>query len=133
MVAWMFMRSQDLLGRLLERERQQLMIRRGVDAARLARWAEMSSKLRISLLKNGIPAQFQGYEDLEELDWNHCRDRYGDIQRLDRIPEAEGDTVVRYKASKQVDVLMLFYLLWPRPVKWCMKPPAPSVSPFTLP
>ncbi len=36
--------------------------------------------------------------------------RYGDIQRLDRILEAEGDTPNRYKLSKQADVLMLFYL-----------------------
>jgi len=111
MVAWMFTRVPELLGRLSERRRQRLMTRTGVDAARLARWAEMSGKLRIPLLENGIPAQFQGYEDLEELDWDRYRERYGDIQRLDRILEAEGDTVARYKASKQADVLMLFYLL----------------------
>jgi hypothetical protein len=49
--------------------------------------------------------------DLEELDWEGYRERYGDIHRLDRILEAEGDSVNRYKASKQADVLMLFYLL----------------------
>src|SRR5690606_15515795 len=32
------------------------------------------------------------------------------IHRLDRILEAEGDTVNRYKASKQADALMLLYL-----------------------
>ncbi|MDZ7828544.1 MAG: glycosyl hydrolase family 65 protein [Halofilum sp. (in: g-proteobacteria)] len=36
--------------------------------------------------------------------------KYGDIQRLDRILEAEGDSPNRYKVSKQADVLMLFYL-----------------------
>ncbi len=36
--------------------------------------------------------------------------KYGDIHRLDRILDAEGDDVNRYKASKQADVLMLFYL-----------------------
>src|SRR5690606_38573437 len=36
--------------------------------------------------------------------------RYGDIQRLDRILEAEGDDPNRYKLSKQADVLMLFHL-----------------------
>lgn len=34
------------------------------------------------------------------------REKYGDIQRLDRIIEAEGDTPNRYKVSKQADVLM---------------------------
>ena len=42
------------------------------------------------------------------------RNRYGDIGRLDRILEAEGDTPNRYRLSKQADVLMLFYLLSPR-------------------
>ena len=39
------------------------------------------------------------------------RRRYGDISRLDRILEAEGDSPNRYKVSKQADVLMLFQLL----------------------
>jgi alpha,alpha-trehalase len=58
-----------------------------------------------------IISQFEGYERLEELDWEGYRHRYGDIHRLDRILEAEGDTVNRYKASKQADALMLLYLL----------------------
>ena len=48
---------------------------------------------------------------LEELDWDEYRRKYGDIQRLDRILEAEGDTPNRYKLTKQADVMMLFYLL----------------------
>ena len=36
--------------------------------------------------------------------------RYGNIQRLDLILEAENDSANRYKLSKQADVLMLFYL-----------------------
>ena len=55
-------------------------------------------------------SQFEGYEQLEEFHWEEYRKRYGNIQRLDRILEAEGDTPNRYKLSKQADVLMLFYL-----------------------
>ena len=58
-----------------------------------------------------IISQFEGYADLEEFDWVGYTERYGDIQRLDRILEAEDDTPNRYQASKQADVLMLFYLL----------------------
>ena len=39
------------------------------------------------------------------------RRQYGNIQRLDRILEAENDDVNRYKASKQADALMLLYLM----------------------
>ncbi|MEZ5582228.1 MAG: hypothetical protein R3F37_05080 [Candidatus Competibacteraceae bacterium] len=58
-------------------------------------------------------SQFEGYEDLQELDWQAYREKYGDIHRLDRILEAEGDSANRYKLSKQADLLMLFYLLYP--------------------
>ena len=47
---------------------------------------------------------------LAELDWEDYRTRYGNIQRLDLILEAENDSANRYKLSKQADVLMLFYL-----------------------
>jgi alpha,alpha-trehalase len=50
---------------------------------------------------------------LKELDWEDYYARYGNIQRLDRILEAEEDSTNRYQASKQADVLMLFYLLSP--------------------
>jgi trehalose/maltose hydrolase-like predicted phosphorylase len=59
---------------------------------------------------NGIISQFEGYEELEELDWEFYRAKYGNIQRLDRILRAEGDTPDRYKLSKQADALMLFFL-----------------------
>lgn len=43
-----------------------------------------------------------------EFDWEGYRKKYGDIQRLDRFLEAEGDTPNRYKASKQADALLHF-------------------------
>ena len=50
---------------------------------------------------DGVISQFEGYGELEELDWDPYRRQYGNIQRLDRILEAEHDDVNRYKASKQ--------------------------------
>ena len=38
---------------------------------------------------DGIISQFEGYEDLEELDWEGYRAKHGNIQRLDRILRAE--------------------------------------------
>jgi trehalose/maltose hydrolase-like predicted phosphorylase len=61
----------------------------------------------------GVISQFDGYGELTELDWTTYRKKYDDIRRLDRILEAEGDTVNRYQASKQADVLMLGYLFSP--------------------
>ena len=41
---------------------------------------------------DGIISQFEGYDKLEEFNWEGYRKKYGNIQRLDRILEAEGDT-----------------------------------------
>jgi alpha,alpha-trehalase len=76
----------------------------------LSRWEEMSRKMYVPFHEGDIISQFEGYDELEEFDWEGYRKKYGDIQRLDRILESEGDTPNRYKLSKQADVLMLFYL-----------------------
>jgi trehalose/maltose hydrolase-like predicted phosphorylase len=76
----------------------------------LAHWDDVSRKMKICF-HDGVISQFEGYDELEELDWGAYRSRYDDIARLDRILEAEGDTTNRYKLSKQADVTMLFYLL----------------------
>jgi len=62
---------------------------------------------------DGIISQFEGYGDLNELDWDAYRAKYGNIQRLDRILRAEGDDPNRYKVTKQADTVMLFFLFSP--------------------
>ncbi len=76
----------------------------------LNRWREIARKMKVPFHDNGIISQFEGYEKLKEFDWERYRKKYDDIQRLDRILEAEGDHPNRYKLSKQADALMLFYL-----------------------
>src|SRR4029453_16209909 len=102
---------QDVLDALPEQRREELSRTLGLRREEVARWDEISRKLMLPFHDDGVLSQFEGYEQLEELDWEGYRARYGNIQRLDRILEAEGDSPNRYKASKQADVLMLFYLL----------------------
>ncbi|HSL59678.1 MAG TPA: glycosyl hydrolase family 65 protein [Acidimicrobiales bacterium] len=111
MAAWVLTRALEVLDPLPELHRERVVDRLGITRAELERWDEISRKLKVPFHGDGIISQFEGYEDLDELDWDHYRERYGDIQRLDRILGAEGDSPNRYKASKQADVLMLFYLL----------------------
>lgn len=73
----------------------------------------VSRNLRLVFHKDGILSQFDGYEDLAELDWDAYRERYGNIGRLDLILTAEGDSPNNYKLSKQADAAMLFYLFPP--------------------
>ncbi|MDT0469694.1 MULTISPECIES: glycoside hydrolase family 65 protein [Streptomyces] len=107
--AWVLNRTLDLLRRLPAWRREELFERVQLDGDQLPKWEEISRRLRVPY-HQGVISQFEGYDELAELDWDAYRGRYGDIRRLDRILEAEGDTVNRYKASKQADVLMLGYL-----------------------
>jgi alpha,alpha-trehalase len=110
MAVWVLCRALDVLGLLSADRRAELRERLALGEDELARWDAISRRMRLVFLDGGILAQFEGYEDLREFDWDGYRSRYGDIHRLDFILEAEGDTPNRYKLAKQADVLMLFYL-----------------------
>ncbi|GGV35287.1 family 65 glycosyl hydrolase [Kitasatospora herbaricolor] len=109
LAAWVLARALDAVEVLPDYRRDELLERLGLGQGELDRWQEVSRRLRVPF-HDGVLSQFDGYERLAELDWTAYRRRYPDLRRLDRILEAEGDTVNRYKASKQADVLMLFYL-----------------------
>jgi trehalose/maltose hydrolase-like predicted phosphorylase len=111
MAAWVLWRAEDVLRALPAQRREKLSQTLGLRPEELERWREISRRLFLPFHDDGIISQFEGYEDLEELDWEGYRRKYGNIDRLDRILEAEDDSPNRYKASKQADVLMLFYLL----------------------
>ncbi|MFE7233112.1 glycoside hydrolase family 65 protein [Streptomyces sp. NPDC001231] len=110
--AWVLERALEALRVLPEPRRRELVERTGVDGAELDQWEHVSRTLHVPF-HDGVISQFEGYGGLAEFDWAGYRERYGDIRRLDRILEAEGDSANRYKASKQADVLMLGYLFSP--------------------
>lgn len=110
--AWVLARALDLLRSLPEPRRRDLFERTALADAELDLWQDVSRRLLVPW-HHGIISQFDGFGELAELAWDRYREAYGDIRRLDRILEAEGDTVNRYQASKQADVLMLGYLFAP--------------------
>jgi beta-phosphoglucomutase family hydrolase len=110
MAVWVLCRAQELLELLSPMRRAELMAQLGLSAEELARWADVSRRMYLHFHGDGIISQFDGYEKLRELDWDDYRRRYGNIQRLELILEAENDSANRYKASKQADVLMLFFV-----------------------
>ena len=111
MAVWVLCRALEAIERLPDMHRQALMEKLALKAEELEQWEDISRKMRVVFHDDGIISQFEGYDRLKEFDWEGYRKKYGNIQRLDRILEAEGDTPNRYKLSKQADVLMLFYLL----------------------
>jgi alpha,alpha-trehalase len=111
MVVWVLSRALEAIQVLPDMRRQILMERLALKSEELERWEDISHKMRVAFHDDGIISQFEGYDKLKEFDWEAYQKKYGNIQRLDRILEAEGDSPNRYKLSKQADVLMLFYLL----------------------
>lgn len=111
LVAWVFQRAIDLLDMLPEREENHLRERISLKDQEIEHWLEISQNLEIPLSEEGILEQFEGYFELEELDWNYYREKYDDIHRMDRILKAENKSPDHYKVAKQADTLMIFYLL----------------------
>jgi trehalose/maltose hydrolase-like predicted phosphorylase len=110
MVAWLCDIAGQLLTLLPDSRVEALRARLGIGADELALWQEMSRRMFVPFHGDGIISQFEGYGELEELDWDAYRAKYGNIQRLDRILRAEGDDPNRYKITKQADTVMLFFL-----------------------
>lgn len=110
MVAWVMQKALQILN-LIEKSRKRELLRElTIKEEDLTLWQEISRKMFVPFIGEDIIAQFEGYEELEEFPWKEYEEKYGDIQRLDRVLESEGDSPNRFKASKQADVLMLFYL-----------------------
>lgn len=115
LVAWLMQTAEQVLDALDADHRAEIVTRLSLDDGELERWRDMGRRMFVPFHDDddgtgGIISQFEGYETLREFDWQGYKERYGDIQRLDRILEAEGDHANNYKLSKQADVLMLFYL-----------------------
>jgi trehalose/maltose hydrolase-like predicted phosphorylase len=111
MAVWVLRKAAQALGELPPHYRREVTESLALGPAELDRWRDIAAKMLVVFREDGVLAQFEGYERLREFDWEGYISRYGSIQRLDRLLEAEGDTTNRYQVSKQPDVLMLLYLL----------------------
>jgi len=110
MTAWVLRRAVQTVSLLEGRYCRPLWNRLRLRVNEVDRWKHISRRLRVPFHTDGVPSQFDGYENLPEFDWDTYRARYGDLARLDLILNAEGDSTNNYRLSKQADVLMLLYL-----------------------
>jgi trehalose/maltose hydrolase-like predicted phosphorylase len=109
-VAWIADTARRVLDLLPESRRAALIDLLGLGEDEIAAWEGMSRKMFVPFHGDGIISQFEGYEELEELDWDAYREKHGNIQRLDRILRAEGKDPDDYMLAKQADTVMLFFL-----------------------
>jgi alpha,alpha-trehalase len=121
MSVWVLERALEVLDTLRSERRKELIEKLCISDGDLERWRDITCRMKVPFHDDGIISQFEGYDALEEFDWSGYRQKYGNIERLDRILRAEGDTTDRYKVSKQADVLMLFYLLPPKELRRIFK------------
>lgn len=110
MTVWVLKNTLEKLDMLANDRKKELLEEVGIGKKELEEWNLISRKMFVPFHDDDIISQFEGYGKLQELDWEGYWSKYGNIERLDRILHAEGDTPNRYKAGKQADVLMLFYL-----------------------
>lgn len=111
MAAWVFDQAVWIMHSVQGFDMEELRTRLGITGAEIQAWAHLSRRMFVPFHDDGIISQFDGYGDLQELDWNHYRRTYRHIERLDLILEAEGDSTNHYRLAKQADVLMLLYVL----------------------
>ncbi|MCD6354502.1 MAG: glycoside hydrolase family 65 protein, partial [Prolixibacteraceae bacterium] len=111
MVVWLFTKAFEILDALSENSKEKITSKIELQNDELQTWKNISENLNISVSKEGIIEQFEGYFNLKELDWDAYRKKYPNIYRLDRILKAEGKSPDDYKLAKQADTLMTFYNL----------------------
>lgn len=110
MAVWVIQCALNILEMFDEKHTNQLVGKVGFDNETVELWKKLIKRMYIPFLNDEIILQFEGFDKLKDLDWEKYRKKYGDALRLDRILETENDSPNFYKASKQADVLMLFYL-----------------------
>ena len=74
----------------------------------IIKWLKIAQNLNL-VIKDDIISQFDGYFELKQIDFQKYKDKYGDVERMDRILKAEGLTPDDYQVTKQADLLMIFY------------------------
>jgi alpha,alpha-trehalase len=133
MVSWTLTRTLDTIRLMPEDRRIQLLASLRLQKNELELWDDISRNLIVPIDEDGIILQFDGYDELEEFDWDAYTEKYGKIQRLDRILEQEGADPNRFKIAKQADVLMLFFLFSSEEMKELLSNLGYSFSPDMIP
>jgi len=111
MVAWLFKMAANLLSQIKPEAKVKLFQLLKMNDEEVNHWQDVRKKLRLVISENGIIAQYDGYFELKELDWDYYRQKYGNVYRMDRLLKAEGKSADEYKVAKQADMLMVFYNL----------------------
>jgi trehalose/maltose hydrolase-like predicted phosphorylase len=109
MVVWLFEEVEKLRTQISSKVFQEVATKVCLSEENFSQMSNIRKQLRLEINNEGIIAQFEGYFDLKDLDWDFYKEKYGNIYRMDRILNAEGESADTYKVAKQADSLMIFY------------------------
>lgn len=107
MVSWLMMFAKDICS-FFNGKLNNLYKKMNVIGSELEKWSDISSNIFLSI-NNGIIEQFDGFLEMQELDFEEYKNKYGNIERIDRILKSEGKTPDDYQVCKQADLIMAFY------------------------
>jgi trehalose/maltose hydrolase-like predicted phosphorylase len=110
MASWSIKTAIELYDKLAVDRKAEILSILSLTELDLKEWEMKAQKIFLPISDDLVIEQFEGFEKLKNLDFVFYKHKYGNIQRIDRILEAEGDSVNNYKVNKQSDVLMLYYL-----------------------
>lgn len=133
MAVWNIQSALNLLELFKGEHARKLAQKVGFEKQTIALWKEIVKNMYIPFVEDEIILQFDGFNELKDLDWKKYRKKYGEVLRLDRILEKEGDSPNNYKATKQADVLMLFYLFSANELVSCFKQLGYKFKPESIP
>jgi beta-phosphoglucomutase family hydrolase len=108
LASWTCGRVLELLEGLPADHRDHLRRRLVISDEEMALWKEVSAKMYVPLMSNGVIAQFDGYEQLEEFPGT--KDNKIDHDALQKALADNLGYLNQYKISKQADLLMLGFL-----------------------
>jgi beta-phosphoglucomutase family hydrolase len=109
MASWVFCRVLDLLENLPSDHRDHIKRRLNITEEEVDLWAEMSRSMFIPVMPNGVIAQFEGYEKLEEFPGFVESGRI-DHDKMNELLDKNEGYLNGYKIAKQQDLLMIGFL-----------------------
>jgi alpha,alpha-trehalase len=108
LAVWTIQRALRILDKIPADHREHICRQLEITDDEISLWKEVSSKMFIPIMKNGIAAQFEGYEEL--LDFPHYKDGRVDHDAMLQAFKDNFGYLNQYKIAKQADTLMLGYL-----------------------
>ena len=111
LASWTIRRALVLLDEMPSDHSKQIRSRLEIEDDEIQLWQDVSTKLFLPIMQNGLLSQFEGFEDLKEFPKGaHDKDFHKELKAQLKMHRGYLND---YKLSKQADILMLGFLFSP--------------------